>query len=150
MEALYERVGVIVEEFDGIDPVLVDDEEFEEYILELRECVANINPAPSHIIVHPDGRLELLFYPIAAKEFTEEELNSLAYDIEIAFSFEERLEVSIPEDIISNCKPALTEFEMYHFFIIGLLENTKNFKEDILTAKLMPTNTDAIEIKAAQ
>jgi hypothetical protein len=150
VEELYERAGIIVEEFDGVEPDLVSDEDIESYILELRKYLAESELSPSQIFLRPDGKIELLFYPINARGFTEDELNTLAYELDIAFTFYNRLKVEIPENIISDYKPELTQSEMYYLFIAGLSENTKDFKNNILGEIPTPINENAIEITIAQ
>ncbi|RCW60968.1 hypothetical protein [Halanaerobium sp. ST460_2HS_T2] len=150
VEELYERAGIIVETFNGVEPYLVSDEEIESYILELRNYLAESELSPSHIFLRPDGKIELLFYPINARGFTEDELNTLAYELDIVFTFYNKLKVEIPENIISDYKPELTQAEMYYLFVTGVEKNTKDFKNNILGEIPTPNDKQAIEIKAAQ
>lgn len=150
VEALYERVGVIVEEFDGIDPALVSDEEISSYVLELNNYLAEVELSPSQIFLREDGKIELLFYPINARQFSEEELNTLAYELDTLFTFYNRLKVEIPENIISENKPELTQAEMYYLFVTGVEKNTQDFKDNILGELPTPNDENAIEIKVAE
>jgi len=150
VEELYERAGIIVEEFYGMKPAEVDPEIVTDYILDLRKYLAEADVSPSQIVLHDDGTVELLFYPIIAEEFTERELNIIGYELEIEFAFLDKLKVSIPENIISDYKPELTQAEMYYLFIAGLSENTKDFKNNILGEIPTPSNENAIEITTAQ
>jgi len=150
VEKLYERIGIVVEEFHGIIPAEVDPEIVTDYILDLRNYLAEADVSPSQIVLHDDGTVELLFYPIIAEEFTERELNIIGYELEIEFAFLDKLKVSIPENIISDYKPELTQGEMYYLLIAGLSENTKDFKNNILGEIPTPSNENAIEITIAQ
>ena len=87
VEAFFERVGVIVEEFDGVAPALVSDEEISSYVLELKDYLTEVELSPSQIFLREDGKIELLFYPINARQFSEEELNTLAYELDTLFTF---------------------------------------------------------------
>lgn len=146
VEELYERVGLIVEEFDKIVPSEADPKYIEKYILELRNYLAEGDVSPSHIILQPDGKLEILFYPINVSMLNDRNFKTIAHELEVEFSFRDRLKVSIPENIISDCKPDLTQSEMYYLFIAGLTENTIDFTENILIEKLTPNNEDVIQI----
>jgi hypothetical protein len=150
VEKLYQRIGIFVDEFYGMTPAEVDPEIVSAYIFDLRKYLANADVSPSQIVLHDDGRVELLFYPIIAEKLTERELNIIGYELEIEFAFLDNLKVTIPENIISDYKPELTQAEMYYLFIAGLSENTKDFKHNILGEIPTPTNESAIEITAAQ
>ena len=150
VEKLYERAGIIVEAFNEVEPYLVSDEEISSYVLELNKYLAETKLSPSQIFLRPDGKIELLFPPINAKEFTEEELEKLAYDLDVKFTLYNRLKVQIPENIISDYKPELTQAEMYYLFIVGLSENTENFKNDILGEIITPTSESTIKITDAE
>lgn len=150
VEELYERAGIIVEAFNGVEPYLVSDEEIESYILELRNYLAESELSPSHIFLRPDGKIELLFYPINARGFTEDELNTLAYELDIVFTFYNKLKVKIPENIISDYKPELTQAEMFYLFIAGLTQNTKDFKDNLLNNIPTPNEEGVIKISTVQ
>lgn len=150
VEAFFERVGVIVEEFDGTASALVSDEKISSYVLELKDYLAEVELSPSQIFLREDGKIEILFYPINARQFSEEELNALAYELDTLFTFYNRLKVEIPENIISDYKPELTQAEMYYLFVTGVEKNTKDFKNNILGEIPTPNDKQAIEIKAAQ
>ena len=150
LSTFFERVGVIVEEFDGVAPALVSDEEISSYVLELKNYLTEVELSPSQIFLREDDKIELLFYPINAREFSEEELNTLAYELDTLFTFYNRLKVEIPENIISDYKPELTQAEMYYLFVTGVEKNTQDFKNNILGEIPTPKDKYAIEIKAAQ
>jgi hypothetical protein len=150
VESFFERVGVIVEEFDGDAPALVSDEEISSYVLELKNYLAEVELSPSQIFLREDGKIELLFYPINAREFTEKELNTLAYELDTLFTLYNRLKIEISENIISENKPELTQAEMYYLFVTGVEKNTQDFKNNILREIPTPNDKQVIEIKAAQ
>ncbi len=144
VERMFDRVSIVIEEFDGVSPKDVGEKSIYEYYQEVADYAAKLEFSPTHVILHRNNKLEFLFSPIMKEQFEKDSIYKLAFKLQSYINSKDRISGYVPDSIFSDYKPPLSDNELYYLFTIGLMENTEDWENINLEDIFTPSDTEFI------